>query len=83
VDALHVWAFPNPGSGTPPIFLGVAQYGVSRPDVGAAFGAQYTNSGFNLTAGTLAPNTYDIVVYARTTASGTFETYGVARVVVQ
>jgi len=83
VDAIHVWAYPNPGSGTPPIFLGVGQYGVSRPDVGAAFGAQFTNSGFNLTAGPLAPNTYDIVVFAHTTLSGAFETYGVARVVVQ
>ena len=83
VDTIHVWAYPNPGSGASPIFLGVADYGVSRPDVGAAFGAQFTNSGFNLIAGPLAPNTYDIVVFAHTTTSGIFETYGVVRVVVQ
>ena len=83
VDTIHVWAYPNPGSGASPISLGVAAYGVSRPDVGAAFGAQFTNSGFNLIAGPLAPNTYDIVVFAHTTTSGIFETYGVVRVVVQ
>ena len=48
VDTIHVWAFPNPGSGQAPIFLGVAAYGGSRPDVGGIFGSQFTNSGFNL-----------------------------------
>jgi glucose/arabinose dehydrogenase len=83
VDSLHIWAYPSPGSGTPPVFLGVADYGVFRPDVGAAFGAQFTNSGFNLVAGPLAPGAYDVVVFARTTLSGTFEIYGVVRVMVQ
>jgi hypothetical protein len=82
VDTLHVWAYPNPGSGTAPIFLGVAGYGVFRPDVGAAFGPQFTNSGFNLTAGPLAPGIYDVVVFARTLVSGTFEIYAVVRVTV-
>ena len=82
VDAIHVWAYPNPGSGTPPVFLGVADYGAFRPDVGGAFGPQFTNSGFNLVAGPLAPNTYDVVVFARTVASGAFEIYGVVRVTV-
>lgn len=83
VDAIHVWAYPNPGSGTPPVFLGVADYGAYRPDVGGAFGPQFTYSGFNLIAGPLAPGTYDVVVFARTLASGAFEIYGVARVTVR
>jgi hypothetical protein len=66
----------------PPVFLGVADYGAYRPDVGAVFGPQFTYSGFNLVAGPLAPNTYDIVVFARTVAGGAFETYGVVRVTV-
>lgn len=82
VDAIHVWAYPNPGSGVPPVFLGVADYGAYRPDVGAVFGPQFTYSGFNLVAGPLAPNTYDIVVFAHTVASGAFEIYGVVRVTV-
>ena len=83
VDTIHVYAYPNPGSGTPPMFLGVADYGNYRPDVGGAFGPQFTYSGFNLMAGPLAPNTYDVVVFARTVASGAFEIYGVVRVTVQ
>jgi hypothetical protein len=34
VDVVHVWAYPNPGSGADPIFGGAATYGGSRPDVG-------------------------------------------------
>jgi hypothetical protein len=44
VDAIHVYAFPATGA---PIFLAVATYGGARPDVGAVFGSQFTNSGFN------------------------------------
>jgi hypothetical protein len=40
VDSIHVWAFPAAGD---PIFLGVATYGSSRPDVGAILGSQFTN----------------------------------------
>lgn len=82
VDAIHVWAYPRPGSGAAPVFLGIADYAAFRPDVGAVFGPQFTYSGFNLTAGPLAPDTYDIVVFAHTVASGAFEIYGVVRVTV-
>ena len=34
VDAVHVWAYPNPGSGAAAIFLGAATYGGARPDIG-------------------------------------------------
>ena len=59
------------------MFLGVTDYGVFRPDVGAVFGPQFTNSGFNLMAGPLAPGIYDVVVFARTLVSGTFEIYAI------
>ena len=82
VDAVHVWAYPNPGSGTPPIFLGAGSYGVSRPDVGAAFGAQFTDSGYNIVVGPLAPGTYDVVVFSHSTVTGTFAMNRVVRVTV-
>jgi streptogramin lyase len=72
VDTVHVYAFPNPGSGAPPIFLGEATYGGARPDVGAIFGAQFTNSGFNLPVTGLAPAIYRLDVFARSTVTGTF-----------
>jgi len=83
MNAVHVWAYPNPGSGAPPIFLGAAQMGVARPDVAALFGSQFLNAGFNLVAGPVSPGTYDVVVFARAAATMTFDTYSVVRVIVQ
>jgi hypothetical protein len=74
VDSVHLWAYPNPGSGTPAIFLGVAWYGGDRPDIAAAFGQdRFRFSGYDLTTSvTLAPNTYQLVVFAHSTVTGTF-----------
>ena len=72
VDAVHVWAYPNPGSGAPAIFLGAATYGGSRPDIGAAYGSRSTNSGFSLTVQNQDPGEYRLIVYARSTVTGTF-----------
>ena len=70
VDAIHVYAIAAGGSAT---FLGVANYGQPRTDVGTAYGAQFTNSGFSLTTSApLAPGPYTLVVYARSTVSGAF-----------
>jgi len=69
-DAVHLWAFPT-GGGTG-IFLGAATYGTSRPDVGAAFGSRFTNSGFQLTASGVPPGNYTISAYMRSTYTGTF-----------
>jgi glucose/arabinose dehydrogenase len=73
IDAVHVWAYPNPGSGAPPVFLGAAATGLSRPDVGAAFGAQFASSGYGLTAAGLPPGLYQLVVYAHSLVSGAFD----------
>jgi hypothetical protein len=83
VDAIHVYAFPVVGGS--PSFLGVASYGVARPDVGAVFGSAFTNSGYHLavTSGVLAAGQYDVTVYARSTVSGTFNQARVVRVTVQ
>ena len=72
VDAVHVWAYPNPGSGAAAVFLGAATYGGSRPDLGAAYGSQFTNSGFTLTVQNQDPGEYRLIVYARSTVTGTF-----------
>lgn len=82
VDALHVWAFPLAGGS--PVFAGVAGYGVARPDIAAAFGSsRFTNSGYNLFINTLAPGSYNLVVFSHSTASGTFTTPRIVRVNVQ
>jgi hypothetical protein len=72
VDAVHVWAYPNPGSGQAPVFLGAASYGGARNDVGAAFGASFTNSGFLLPIASLFPGTYRIEAFAHSTVTGSF-----------
>lgn len=73
VDTVHVYAYPNPGSGQAPIFLGVAAYGGARSDVAAAFGAQFVNCGFNLTVGHLSPGTYQLVAFAHSSVTQSFD----------
>jgi hypothetical protein len=70
VDAIHVWAYPGSG---PPIFVGVASYGVARPDVGAIFGSRFTNSGFNLALSGLAPGTYTLAIVPHSAVTGAFD----------
>jgi len=79
VDAVHIWAFP--ATGAAPVFVGVATFG-ARPDVGAVFGSQFTNSGFTFGAVLLTSGTYDLVVYAHSTVTGTFNDARVIRITV-
>jgi hypothetical protein len=69
VDQVHVYAFPT--SGGSPIGV-VAFYGQSRPDVGAAFGGQFTNSGFSVVMNSVPAGTYNFTAYMHSTVSGTF-----------
>ena len=71
IDAIHVWAYPNPGSGAAPIFLGVATYGIARGDVGAIFGSRFTPSGYELRPA-MAPGTYGLAVFAHSTVTRSF-----------
>jgi len=71
VDAVHLYAYPAAGGA--PIFLGVADYGAVRPDVGAIFGAPYTNSGYSLSVGGLAPGNYVLAAIAHDTVTGVFD----------
>jgi hypothetical protein len=87
VDAVHIYAFPNPGSGQAPIFLGVATLGASRPDVGGFYGSRYGLSGYNLTVNRgalgLGPGVYSIGVVSHSAVSGTFNNTAVVRVTLQ
>jgi DNA-binding beta-propeller fold protein YncE len=80
IDTLHVWAYPVGGG--PPRFVGVASAGGRRPDVARLYGEAFTGAGFMLD-GTLAPGTYDLVVYAHSAASNAFAGAETVRVVVR
>lgn len=68
ISAVEAYAFPTAGGAQ--IFLGTASYGSPRPDVGALFGARFTNSGYGLTVNNLTPGaSYRIVVYAKSSVS--------------
>ena len=79
VDIIQVWAYPT--SGAAPIFVGTPTYGLSRPDVGAAFGAQFTNSGFALTA-SLPGGSYDLLVYAHSVVTNSYSNVQMRRITV-
>ena len=83
IDAVHVWAYKNPGSGTPPTFAGSATMNVSRPDVGAAFGARYATAGYFLAVSRLEPGDYALVLYPHSSITGTFESPTVRSIKVQ
>ncbi len=88
VDALHVWAYPRSSCGrgapcnVPPIFLGAAAYGGKRPDVGAIYGDRFSASGYGLVVDRLERGSYDIAVFAWSTARGGFVPAKTVRVVV-
>ena len=81
VDTVHVWAFPLAGGS--PSFVGVPSLGGSRPDVGAFFGAQFTPSGYNMLVSGRPPGTYDIVVFAHSAVTNSFDAAQVLRVTVR
>lgn len=78
IGAVHVWAHPH--SGGPAIFLGIAAYGGSRPDVAAVFGSRFTSSAFDLIAPALSPGHYDVVAYGFSAVSNTFAAVQVVHV---
>jgi hypothetical protein len=82
IDTLHVWAYPVGAPGKP-IFLGATAYGGRRPDVAAIFGARFLRSGYGITVDSLPSGSYDLAVFAWSTATGGFVPASVTRVVVQ
>ena len=63
IDAIDVWATRRDVAGAAAQFLGEATLGFFRPDVAAAYGAQFEATGFQITAPALPPGTYDITLY--------------------
>jgi hypothetical protein len=82
IDAVHVYAYPDPGSGAAPIFLGVADYGVTRSDVGAIFGARFTPSGWELRS-PLSPGTYLLAMAAHSAVTNSFTAVQTRMVTIQ
>lgn len=72
IDAVHVWAYRNPGSGEPPVFVGQATYGIRRDDIGSQFGSRFTNSGFSLSVSSLPAGRYLFAIYGHSTATHAF-----------
>ena len=80
VDAVQAWAYP--ASGAAPLFVGTGAV-TTRADVAAAFGAAFLGSGFQINGATLPAGTYDLIVHARSTITGTFNNSQVVRITVQ
>ena len=78
-DAIHAWAYPVTGG--VPTFVGAAVQRDARPDIGNLFGGEFLMSGFDFT-GTLAPGTYDLVVFARNSRTLLFDQLRIVRVTV-
>jgi hypothetical protein len=72
VDVVQVWAYPNPGSGAAPVFVGSGVYGSSRTDVAKTYGSQFTASGYSVTVTNLSPAPYQLMVFAHSSVTGTF-----------
>jgi hypothetical protein len=70
VEAIHVWAYPTAGGA--PVFVGAAGVGYIRQDIANYFGAgRFAPSGFSVT-GTLPPGDYNLVVFAFSSLTRTF-----------
>jgi hypothetical protein len=72
VGAVHVWAQRRDVPAADPVFLGAADRDGVRPDVAAAFGAQFEQSGWGMSAD-LPPGLYDLTAYFWSTRTGRFE----------
>jgi hypothetical protein len=83
IDAVHVWAYPNPKSGSQPVFLGAAQLGGLRSDVRKYYSEQFGDSAYELVVDGLAPGVYDLVVFPHSTVTGQFAAPEAVRVVVR
>ncbi len=81
IDAVHVWAYP--AGGGDPIFVGAASYGGARPDVARIYGERFRKSGYGIVVDSLPPGTYNLAVFAWSTAKGGFIPAKVVRVTVR
>jgi len=69
VPFVHIYAYPQ--NGDPAIFIGQANSGGSRPDIGALFqDSRFTPSAWTQSVSGLAPGWYEFVVYPYSSATG-------------
>jgi glucose/arabinose dehydrogenase len=80
ISDIQLWAFSSTGT---PYFVGVADRGGHRPDVGAFFGPQFDNSGYGIMVRGLPPGNYLIGVYGFVTATQTWAAINVVAVTVE
>ncbi len=88
IDQVVVYAFHNPGSGEPAVYLGEASYGgIQRSDVAAFYGSRYQNSGYlfivDRAAAGLGTGEYNIVTIAHNTITNSYDNLAIVRVVLQ
>jgi hypothetical protein len=81
IATVHVWAYPHAGG--PPVFLGVADRGVNRPDVAATYGTRFAGTGYSLTVAGLTPGIYDLAVFAWSESLGDFAPAATVQVIVR
>jgi endonuclease/exonuclease/phosphatase family metal-dependent hydrolase len=70
VSGMHVWAYSNTGG--PSIFIGEITRG-PRPDVAAAFGSQFLQSGYSILVRNLPAGSYTMVLTPWSTVKGGFD----------
>jgi hypothetical protein len=79
-DAIHAWLLPVAGGA--PIFAGATTVTVARPDVAAVLGGNFVNAGFNVTTDVIPLGSYDLVVFAHSSISGTWAARRIVRITV-
>lgn len=83
IDAIQVWAYPNPGSEMEPVFLGEATLGVARADLGSSDGGRAAAAGYELVVQGLVSGVYTLAVYPHSAVTGQFEPAALVRVMVR
>ena len=71
IDAVHVWAW-SVADPSQYVFLGAPTAFGDRPDVGSAFGAQFTRSGYTIVGTLPSAGSWIILVYPHSSVSGQF-----------
>ena len=69
VDGIHVWVYPNWGSGQRPYFVNLAFHGYDAPDVGSSFGLNFSLRRDRMFFGGPA-GTQEIAVFAHSSITG-------------
>jgi phosphatidylserine/phosphatidylglycerophosphate/cardiolipin synthase-like enzyme len=83
IDLVNVYAYPLDGQAAGPVFLGQAVVANARPDVAAAYGAQFRTTGFGLISPPLSPGRYQVVAFGRSLVTATFAAAAAANVTVR